>query len=128
MEIREGFYKVDQSGGCFITAIFYNPETKETISECVRDYDYADCSRDNDELYYMKINEEVRKQYLHDNGVILVGDTVKVVKGRKVPIGTIAKITDKKPYKDRYGRTQAMYVYFDNGMRTNENNCVLVAQ
>ena len=33
---------------------------------------------------------------------------------------------NKKPYKDRYGRTQAIYLYFDNGMRTNENNCVLL--
>lgn len=123
-----GFYKVAQEGGCYISATFYNPDTKETISKCVRDYDYADCSRDNDELYNMEIDEKVKCQWLHDRGSILVGDTVEVVKGRKVPIGTIAKVTAKKPYKDKYGRIQAMYLYFDNGMKTNEDNCKLVAQ
>lgn len=122
----DGFYKVAHNGGSYVTATFYNPVTKETKSCCVRDYDYADCSRDNDELYYMEINEDVRRQWMHDRGIILVNDTVKVVKGRKVPVGTIAKVTEKKPYKDRYGRTQAIYLYLDNGMRTNEENCVLV--
>lgn len=121
----DGFYKVGQGGSIYITATFYNPKTKEVIIERVRDYDYADCSRDNDELYYMPIDENVRTQYLHDHGCILKGDTVKVVKGRKVPIGTVAKVIDKKPYNDAYGRMRAMYLYLDNGMRTNENNCVL---
>ena len=47
----EGFFKVKQSGGSYVVAVFYNPYTGETRSECVRDYDYGDCSRDNDELY-----------------------------------------------------------------------------
>ena len=76
-------------------------------------------------LRYLPINREVRSAWLHYNGIIQVNDVVEVVKGRKVPIGTIAKVIDKKPYKDRYGRTQAIYLYFDNGMKTNENNCVL---
>ena len=126
MKDLTGFYKVEQSGGCYVSATFYNPDTKEEYCCCVRDYDYADCSRDNDELYYMTINEDIRRQWLHDNGVILVGDTVKVVKGRKVPIGTIAKIIDKKPYKDRYGRTRAIYAYLNNGTKTNINNCILL--
>lgn len=124
-KIPEGFYKVEQSGDSFIIGIFYNPDTKEECHEILRDYDYFDCSRDNDELYYMEIDKDVRRQWLHNKGVILIDDTVEVIKGRKVPIGTIAKVTDKKPYKDRYGRTQAIYLYFDNGMRTNENNCRL---
>lgn len=127
-KLPSGFYKVAQDGSCYISATFYNPDTKETISRCVRDYDYADCSRDNDELYYMEIDEEVKKQWLHDKGIILVNDVVEVIKGRKVPIGTIARVTDKKPYKDKYGRTQAIYVYLDNGMKTNEDNCKLIAQ
>ena len=124
-KLPNGFYKVAQEGGCYIVATFFNPDIKESISCCVRDYDYSGCSRDNDELYYMPINEEVKKQWLHHNGIILVDDTIKVVKGRKVPIGTIAKVIDKKPYKDRYGRIQAMYLYLDNGMKTNEDNCKL---
>lgn len=120
-----GFYKVAQDGWNYVSATFYNPDTKETISGCVRDYDYADCSRDNDELYYMEIDEDVKRQWLHDGGIILVDDIVEVVKGRKVPIGTVAKVVDKRPYRDRYGRTQAIYLYLDNGMKTNENNCIL---
>lgn len=128
MELPRSFFKVAQEGGIFVVATFYNPDTKRTISCCVRDYDYEDCSRDNDELYNMTIDEKVRSQWLHDKGVILVNDVVEVIKGRKVPVGTIARVIDKKPYKDRYGRTQAIYLYLDNGMRTNENNCILVSQ
>lgn len=125
-KLPDGFYKVHQTGGSYIVATFYNPDTKETIEKCVRDYDYADCSRDNDELYFMQINESIKSQWLHDKGIILVGDTVEVFKGRKIPIGTIAKVVDKKPYRDRYGREQAIYLYLDNGQKTNENNCKLI--
>lgn len=126
MDNLNGFYKVDQTGGTYIVATFFNPETKEEKTCCVRDYDYADCSRDNDDLYYMPINEDMKIEWLHYRGVILPGDVIQVVKGRKVPIGTVAKVADKRPYKDRYGRIQAIYLYLDNGMKTNENNCVLV--
>lgn len=125
--MKQGFFKVHEGGGSFVTATFFNPETKEYFTACVRDYDYADGSRDNDELYYMPINENARREWLHYNGVILPGDVVKVVKGRKVPIGTTGTVINKKPYFDRYGRQVATYVYLDNGQRTNENNCVLVA-
>lgn len=126
MENLNGFYKVAQDGGTYVVATFYNPVTNETFTKCVRDYDYADCSRDNDELYYMDINNEARTKWLHSKGVILIGDMVEVIKGRKVPVGTVARVTDKKPYKDRYGRTQTIYLYFDNGMRTSEDNCKLL--
>jgi len=126
MENLNGFYKVAQDGGSYVVATFYNPETNETFSKCVRDYDYSDCSRDNDELYYMDIDNEARIKWLHSKGVILVGDTVEVVKGRKVPVGTVARVIDKKPYKDRYGRIQTIYLYLDNGMRTSEDNCKLL--
>jgi len=95
----EGFFKVDQSGGSYVTAEFYNPTTGETRSECVRDYDYGDCSRDNDELYNMPIDKEVRTLWLHSRGQILAGDTVEVVKGRKVPRGTIATVKSIRPYR-----------------------------
>ena len=124
--LREGFAKVAQSGGTFIVATFFNPETKEEYSCSVRDYEYEDCSRDNDELYYMDIDEEVKNEWLHHNGVILVDDTVRVVKGRKVPIGTVAKVKSKYPLYDRYHRWIADYLYLDNGMKTNEKNCILV--
>lgn len=123
---ENGFYKISHNSGCFVTGDFYNPETKELITEKLRDYDYSDCSRDNDELYYMEVNKEARRQYFRDNGVIQEDDTVKVIKGRKVPIGTIAKVKEVKPVYDRYRRWVADYVYLDNGMRTNVNNCMLI--
>ena len=122
----EGYYKVAQDGGTYIVATFYNPDTKDSFTKCVRDYDYSDCSRDNDELYYMPINEEVRRMYLNHNGIICIGDTVKVVKGRKVPIGTIATVKELRPWKDSYGRTQTVYAILDNGMKTSVTNCILV--
>ena len=123
--MKEGFFKVRQEGGSYVVATFFNPETKESFTKCVRDYDYADCSRDDDELYYAEINEEAKKAWLRHNGVIQIGDSVKVVKGRKVPIGTVAVVSGITKWKDQYGRTQAVYAVLDNGMRTNINNCVL---
>ena len=122
----EGFFKVKQSGGSYVVAVFYNPYTGETRSECVRDYDYGDCSRDNDELYNMPIDEEVRSLWLHSQGQILAGDTVEVCKGRKVPKGTIATGKSIRPYYDRYGRWVADYAYFTDGQRTNIENCRLL--
>lgn len=121
----EGFKKVAQSGGSYVVATFYNVLTGETKTACVRDYDYSDCSRDNDELYNMPIDEEVRRLWLHSQGHILEGDTVEVVKGRKVKIGTVGKVTGKRDIKDRYGRLVAVYVILDTGESTNVANCIL---
>lgn len=124
--MREGFFKVAQEGGTYIVATFFNPDTKEVFTKCVRDYDYSDCSRDDDELYYMPINEKVRHMYLNYNGVICIGDMVKVVKGRKVPIGTVGVVVDLKPWRDKYGRVQTVYAYLHNGYKASVANCVLV--
>lgn len=121
-----GFKKVAEQGGTYITATFYNPETGETKSQCVRDYDYADGSRDNDELYYMPIDEDARKQWLHSRGIILEGDTIEVVKGRKVKVGTVSVVVKTREIKDRYGRWVADYVVLENGEQTNVANCRLV--
>lgn len=121
----DGFFKVAESGGTYVTGVFYNPTTGEIKHALLRDYDYSDGSRDNDELYYMPINEEVRVLYLHSMGRILVGDVVEVVKGRKLPIGKIGRVKEIKPYKDRYGRWVADYVYFEDGTKTNIDNCKL---
>lgn len=120
------FYKVGQAGGTFIVAYFYNPVTQETRSECVRDYDYYDCSRDNDELYYMPIDEEAAELYRKHCGIIAAGDVVRVVKGRKVPIGTVAKVLRVYDFNDRYGRAVARYAVLDNGMKTSVYNCEIV--
>lgn len=124
--VRNGFKKVAQSGSIFITAVFFNPETKETYNQCVRDYDYADGSRDDDEAYYMPIDEEAVRAWKRFNGVIQVGDKVEVIKGRKVPIGTIAEVTDIYDWKDNYGRVQTRYAVLSNGQKTSVDNCKIV--
>ena len=125
-KVREGFYKVEQHGGSYVSAVFFNPVTKEEYSVCVRDYDYADCSRDDDELYYMDINQDVEKEWRHHNGEILVGDKVVVVKGRKIPHGTIGTVKYIRPYYDCYHRWVADYAYFAEGGKTNVQNCKLM--
>lgn len=124
--LPKGFYKVKQDGGTFVTALFYNPETKESFDAAVRDYDYSDCSRDIDVLYNVRINEDVRRIYLHDKGVIQEGDTVRVIKGRKIPIGTVAKVRAIHDFCDCYGRFRCRYLYFEEGGKTNIENCELV--
>lgn len=122
----EGFKKVAQEGGIFIVATFFNPETGETKTQCVRDYDYADCSRDDDELYYMPIDEQAKRQWEHKQGKILEGDTVKVVKGRKVKVGTVSVVKRTRKVNDRYGRWVADYLIFENGEQTNVENCEVI--
>ena len=127
MESYKGFYKVAEDNGGVCVAAFYNPDTEEFFDKIVWDID--DIRLDNDketQIYrFMPINKKVRYLWLHRAGVIQEGDTVKVVKGRKVPIGTIATVKEIKPFYDRYRRWQADYLYLDNGMKTNINNCVL---
>ena len=123
--MMDGFFKVEETGGTFVVATFFNPETKEETSCCVRDYDYGDCSRDREDLYQLPINKEVRRLWQHHNGVILPGDTVRVVKGRKVKIGTVAVVKEIRDIYDCYRRPVATYAYFENGQRTNITNCVL---
>ncbi len=123
--LEAGFFKVAHSGGSYITADFYNPATKEYTSQCVRDYDYEAYVKDNDELYYMQIDEAAKRAYLHEEGIILVGDFAEVVKGRTIEHGFIGKVIAKKEYKDRYGRFLANYIYFEDGRKINVDNCKL---
>lgn len=124
--LENKFYKVNQTGGSYVVALFVNPITWQTYTVCVRDYDYSDCSRDNDELYYMPIDEEAANAWRKHIGIVEAGDTVKVVKGRKAPLGTVAKVTRVYDYKDRYGRVVAVYAVLDNGMKTSVYNCEII--
>lgn len=125
--IESGFRKVAQdTDGTIINAYFFNPSTGLDYTVCVRDFDYDDKRRDNDTLYFMSIDEVARKAWRRHKGIVSVGDTVEVYKGRKVPRGTIAVVVDEYPYYDCYGRWRAHYVVLDNGMKTNICNCRLV--
>lgn len=121
-----GFKKVVESSGTLVTAGFYNPSTDEFMQTVVRDYDYADCSRDKDDLYDMEIDKETERIYRHAKGEILENDLVMVLKGRKVPVGTVGTVKKIYPYKDKYGRIVAYYAYMDNGYKTNVDNLGLV--
>lgn len=124
--MTKDFKKVAQTSGSYVVATFYNPKTGEVKTQCVRDYDYADCSRDNDDLYYEPIDEAARILYQHSLGIILVGDNAKVIKGHTIEHGFIGKVVDKKDYFDKYGRFVAEYLYFADGRKININNCILV--
>ncbi len=120
---NDEFYKVDEKGTTYIVATFFNPVTGEEESGCVKDLDNP--QNDIEELYSISINEEVRKIWLHKKGTILIGDTIKVIKGRKVPIGTIAKVVDIFKYYDKYGRWLTTYAVLDNGAKIDIFNCIL---
>lgn len=127
-EFKKGMRKVDHRGGTFVTALFFDPTTGEYFDTCVRDYDYSDCSRDNDALYYMPIDEKVRHIWLKANGVISVGDYVEVYKGRKLPKGYKGTVKSFYDWRDNYGRIQTRYVVFANGDRTSVTNCRLIEE
>lgn len=125
------FYKIGQHGGTYVVALMFNPVTHETDTVCVRDYDYDDCRNDNDEIYYMPINEEAKEIYrklcnAKDGGYLKVGDVVEVFKGRKVPIGTVGKVTRVYDWKDCYGRVKNTYAVFEDGTKTSEWNCRII--
>ena len=124
----EGYKKVAENGGTFVTGLFWNPETGKTKLVVERDYDYEDGSRDNDEAYYMPIDKEAQRAYQHSIGELFVGDTVEVYKGRKIPVGTVAKIERIYDWKDCYGRVQATYAVFTDGRKTSIYNCRLVSE
>ena len=126
--IENKFYKVHTSGYSLTIATFYNPITKESFSKKIWDIDDDRLLWDEDiqELYNMPIDKEVQRMYYHHDGKILDGDIVKVVKGRKIPIGYIGKVEKIKPFYDKYKRWQADYIYFVDGKKTNINNCVLI--
>lgn len=127
MKNYKGFYKVAENNGGVCVCTFFNPDTLASFSKITWDID-NDRLLDDEEiqiLRYLSIDEDIRILWKHHNGCILVGDTVEVFKGRKMPVGYIGKVKAIRPFYDRYGRWQANYIYFEDGQRTNENNCKL---
>ena len=116
------YKKVAQAGSSFITDTFYNTETGQEFVICVRDYDYNG-ERDIDVLYYMPIDKEAYRAWQHKHGKIVEGDVVEVVKGRKVPVGTISRVKKIRSVRDKYGRWVADYADLENGQSTNVENC-----
>lgn len=124
--IEDGWRKIGENGGSYVTATLFNINTGETASVCVRDYDYGDCRNDDDYWYNALIDNDARREWCRRNGRITDGLTAKVVKGRKVPIGYTGKVDRIRKVYDRYNRWVANYVVFEDGTSTNIDNCVLV--
>lgn len=120
------YYKVAESCGTLVTNIFYNPITKDVKHISVRDYDYYDKSRDNDDLYYMPIDEAARILYKHNRGEILPGDNIQIIKGRKYKHGTTGKVKQIKPFYDKYNRFICNYLYLESGEKVSADNCILL--
>ena len=124
----KGFYKVSEEGYGVAMGTFYNPETKEVFTRITWDIDrpYINDDEEIEILRYLPLDEHIRYQWRHENGIIQKNDIVKVIKGRKVKIGTIAKVLDIKPYYDCYKRWCCDYAYLDNGEKTNIDNLKLL--
>lgn len=127
MNQYKGFYKVNIDNGGVCVDTFFNPETKESFSKITWDIDrpYINDNEETEILRFLPLNKDVRKEWLTFNGVIQIGDTIEVFKGRKIPKGTIAKVVNIKPFYDCYHRWQCDYAYLDNGQKTNISNCKL---
>lgn len=90
MNNYKGFYKVEETGFSLTIATFFNPETKEHFSKRVWDNDDDRLLWDDEIqiLRNMPIDENAVIAWKHHNGNFVVGDSVEVVKGRKIPKGT----------------------------------------
>jgi len=137
MERLHGFHKVKHEGGILITCIFYNPKTKQEIRITVddREYPYGESpllshaySEILEEVRRMPINDRVRRQRLFDNGHVVEGATIEVVKGRKYQKGDRGVVTKVYDHKDTYGRWVAEYCLTDNGMKINTANVNVVQE
>ena len=121
-----GWRKVNESGGTLVTAILYNILTGEQVSIVTRDYDYSDCSRDNEYWYAAQIDHDAQIAYFRKNAIIYPGAAVLVVKGRKIPVGTVGTVEKIRPVYDCYRRHVADYVVFPDGQQTNIDNCIMI--
>ena len=124
-KLENRWYKVAQGGYSFITATLFNPVTLESKHEIARDYDEP--RNDNDTIYYMPIDEDALRAWRSHNGVVQVGDRVRVSKGRKYPVGTEFEVREIYPMSDKYGRWVANYAYFVGGGKCNVDNLEIVA-
>lgn len=132
----DGFFKMEPNTNSYSlsTAIFYNPNTDIVQSRIVMDsdddrnyelykeiYNMPYCKDEQVIAYY----EKAQRKLKHKIGMFMVGDLVKIVKGRKLPIGDIKQIKSFYDWQDRFGRVQARYVIFTDDTKTNKENCSL---
>lgn len=121
---QAGYRKIAQTHGGVAQATFYNPDTEDLFTLIVDDAD--DYGKFKPELYHMPVDDNARELWHKRAGIIRVGDTVEVYKGRKIPRGTIAVVVREYDWRDCYGRVRTHYVVFEDGRKTNVENCRLV--
>ena len=126
-----GWKKIEEKGGSYVTATFWNPTLKETFYNMVQDYDYYgfDIKNQNVEyLYNMPIDYEALRDYKKFKGIIQEGDKVRVVKGRTLPKGFEGIVKTIYPIYDKYHRKMADYIRFESGEKINLNNVELIKE
>lgn len=89
---------------------------------------FADGSRelvDNlDNLKYRMADEDEVKNFYRQQGHLFIGDKVKIIKGRKLPIGEIKTISGFYRYNVpcTYSKVGTDYILFDDNTRTSIYN------
>ena len=124
--MKPGFKKVYQyDDGKLAVAEFFNPTTGEEYCAVVRNVFYPDVNWDEEGLK-APLDMNAYSAWRSKRKIFCIGDRVRVVRGIKVPIGTVGIIRDMYDWKDERGRVKNKYVVLDNGYRTSYRNVVIV--
>ena len=128
-KLQNRFYKVNERGGSYVTATFFNPITKESFERVVYDYDDVRVEMDAGVLYSMSIDDEVRSMWLHHRGIIQVGDLVQINRGRKFK-GEQKRVKKEFTFivDGTYGHGDVEYLVFEDGTKVAKHNCDLVKE
>ena len=130
-EKLKNFYKVAENGRTYVSAIFFNPITKEEFSATIYDYDDERVQINAGVMYSMEINEDIRKMWLHKHNIIQVGDLVQINRGRKFK-GEQKRVIKEFTYSinGMYGRPYGdiQYLVFDDNTKVAKDNCDLIQE
>lgn len=91
--------------------VLFNDNTCEIINESFK-------------IEYGMANEQEKKDFARRLGYVFEGDTLEIVKGRKLPIGEhkVVKNTYRYEVPNTYGRCYTDYFVFTDGTKTNVEN------
>lgn len=136
----DGFYKIgDDASGSLVRVHLFNPSTGESMSLVVEDYEYQYLDgpfigatldlMTEQEMYDLRcspIDEWARREWCKYENHVEEGCTVEVVKGRKVPIGTVGEVVAIEGIYDNYGRQVGTRAVLDDGQKTSVDNLVVI--
>ena len=127
----KNFYKVATNGNSYVSAIFFNPVTKEEFSRTIYDYEDERTQIEAGDLYSMEINEDVKKMWCHKHNIIQIGDLVQINRGRKFK-GEQKRVVREFTYQinGMYGRSygDVQYLVFDDNTKVAKENCDLIQE